>query len=436
MHAAACLSSGGHDFRLVRTGDARRPWLHAARHCMGRHAKTNSNSNDACETCLGRGVVAHAARGIRIQGGGQPARRLRLQPRKPPQAGQPPARAPPVEEPDAADVDVDATAGAVAWEAEAGGGEEAVITGEEDDGLAERQGSGAEASSSGSPSGGVSLSRRYSYLFTKRAATISDASVRTRYRGLLVATAPLLHEYDIRSGGGRVPNIRKNPAVIEPSLTLRAAALLEARRRPRLSAAAPKSRGEALPTQEQRVGGSSAAGEQPGADGAWEAKQARQASYLVYIRSVAQQLGEQGEAAAGVVAALAPIDGEGADAAAQVHADVDAQLLYQVGITDDWVQCTHLVDAFGGGGGGVGGSGIVSGSGGGSGSGSGSGLRASPAAALLRQLGALLGDPRARERMSPLEVCQGCVMRHTIHTAYAIRHTAISSGFPHRMSPV
>jgi hypothetical protein len=31
---------------------------------------------------------------------------------------------------------------------------------------------------------------------------------------------------------------------------------------------------------------------------------------------------------------------------------------------------------------------------------------------------------------------QGCIIRHTIHTTYDIRHTVISTGCPHRMSPI
>lgn len=44
---------------------------------------------------------------------------------------------------------------------------------------------------------------------------------------------PLLHEYDVRSGAGRLPSVRKNPALIEPCLTLRDAMLREAARAPR-----------------------------------------------------------------------------------------------------------------------------------------------------------------------------------------------------------
>ena len=39
---------------------------------------------------------------------------------------------------------------------------------------------------------------------------------------------------DIRSPEGRAPNLRRNPLLVEPSLTARAAALEAARRRPRM----------------------------------------------------------------------------------------------------------------------------------------------------------------------------------------------------------
>jgi hypothetical protein len=36
----------------------------------------------------------------------------------------------------------------------------------------------------------------------------------------------------------------------------------------------------------------------------------------------------------------------------------------------------------------------------------------------------------------PVRALQGCSIRHAIHTTYNIRHTIISRGFPHRMSPI
>ena len=54
----------------------------------------------------------------------------------------------------------------------------------------------------------------------------------------LAAAASMLSSgeqaYDIRSPEGRAPNLRRNPLLVEPSLSARAAALGAARRRPRL----------------------------------------------------------------------------------------------------------------------------------------------------------------------------------------------------------
>ncbi|GAX80854.1 hypothetical protein CEUSTIGMA_g8289.t1 [Chlamydomonas eustigma] len=233
------------------------------------------------------------------------------------------------------------------------------------------------------------------WLFNNKAAGILDLSTRKKYSHLLSVATSKLPLYDIRASNGRNPNLRKNTKLIEPCLTARQAAIEASRRRPRLESA----RDEEL---EQTV---TVLLQQPGQgyskivdDDSWQQKLRSQHSHLSYMLQLQQQLQTQIQLRKqhlGRSISLQKIVKAELNMESEQKKDIEQQLIYQIGIMDDWVQCRNLHEVFS----------------------ATDHLRGPVVAALLKRLAVLLASPKDRMGMSPAEGREFLIFTRTLADA-------------------
>eukprot|EP00798_Chlamydomonas_sp_ICE-L_P032135 gene32135-16660_t len=274
----------------------------------------------------------------------------------------------------------------------------------------DRSSSSSTPSTSGRDPGGLGRSKGYfgggqpssmsesqfPWLFTQAAARTLGMEGRSAWADL----------YDIRTTEERAPNMRRNLHVIEPSLTARAIAVEAERRRPRLQAVEPAQVSSMVLGKDGRAVDEAAekavepaqvssmvlgkdgrsvdeTAEKEFDDPCWVAKQQTHAAYLMFVKDLcAKNLTTPAELQSSAPMLMkdlcAKLDQEFDDPRwvakqrthaaylmfmkdlraklvgseegpirADVRQQVDSQLAYQIGITEDWSQVSYMHQVFG-----------------------------------------------------------------------------------------